>query len=276
MATTTQESGTLVPGEAFARTYACRVYDDPWQAVQDYVAVVEFEVAYPEAGASAIATLADLPVGRVRPWLDGSRPNCVRGLEAAEAHGWVDVDPTSDTLRGLNALVAWVFSGGSIATDTWTPYFRVEGGGDRELLDAAAGLAGVELDFTRAATDARAQEMRPVEHGSVLGRVLSVLGAPRGHKTKATGLELPAYLDQVPRPVAREFVQVVLHNRARTRGEETIVPAGDGHPAAYLEALARLVRQLTDKPVSVTAEGLKLSAAATREVAVWDPLLGID
>lgn len=276
MATTAQEPGLLVPEGEFARTYSSRTYDDPAEAVRDYRAVTEFAAAFPDAGASAIARMTQLPIGRVRPWLKESRPNPVRGIEAAESHGWIEIDPASDTARGLNALVAWISSSGSIATDTWTPYFAAADEGDQEVLTAAASLAGIELDFTRRAADDRTQEMRPVEHGSVLGRVLVVLGAPRGADEKTARARLPAYLNHVSDRLGREFLQVLLHNRGRTPRIHTYLTFEDARPSAYLHAVVKLVERLTGRPAEVSGRQVVLSEAAMREIVVWEPLLGAE
>ncbi len=257
----------LVPGRSFARTYAHPAYADPWEAVEDYRDVLTYAQEHPGDGSTTIANRFDLPRGRVRPWLDGSRPDCVRGLQDAEALGWIDVAPSSDTLRGLNVMLAWIFSGGSILHQTWMPYWVVRSEEDRALLDRAAELVDVELDYTRSASDSRARELRPVEDASVLGRVLTVLGAPRGGKDEAGDVSLPGYLENAPERVSQEFVQVYLRNRGRDGSDA--VYFRKPRAAGYRRSLSVLVERLTGESVVNSGERLALSGEAARVVQGW-------
>lgn len=272
MATTEHDAGPLVPAPAFARTYAARVYDDAYQAVEDYRAAMAYHEAHPDRGTRSIAREFDLPTGRVQAWLDGSRPNPVRGLEVAEARGWIDPDPHGDTMAGLNVLVAWTVSRGSITADTWTPLFVVVDAADRAILQAAAASAGVELDYSRAASDDRTQELRPVSGGSVLGRVLHLLGAPRGEMTAADGPAVPTYLDVVPEARTRDFLQVFFHTLGAAHEGRTVIEFGERYPASFIDGLASLVERLTGASASVLGRNVVLSRAASEAVAVWEPL----
>ena len=277
MASYQQLTDPLVSARAFARTYASRVYDDPWAAVEDYRRVTEWRADHPNDGATSIGKRFELPRGRVEAWLDDSRPNNVRGIQVAEDHGWIDPDPTSEAFRGLNALAAWVLQSGSITSDTWVPFFTVNSERDRELLTAAARMAGVQLDVTRSASALRSQEMRPIEHGSVLGRVLVVLGAPQGSKQdEDSDVRLPGYLDVVPERLAQEFVQLYIHNLGQNRDDRYYIHLKPSHPDAYLRSVAHLVRELTGEMASVIGSNVILSKPASREIAVWDPLLDVE
>ncbi|MDZ7702014.1 MAG: hypothetical protein U5J98_08050 [Halobacteriales archaeon] len=276
MSTTDQQPSSLVPPEAVARTYTNRVYEDPWEAVCDYREVVQWAAENPSEGATGISNRFDLPRGRVEAWLGDSRPNSVRGIQVAEDRGWIAPLPSSERFRGLNALLAWVLQSGSITTETWVPFFTVGSDRDRQLLSAAANMAGLTLDVTRSASALRSQEMRPIEDGSVLGRVLVVLGAPRGAVREEGQLTLPSYLDRVPERYAQEFVQLYIHNLGQNRDDRFIIHLRPSHSVDYLQSVAALVKRLTDDPVRVIENNIILSKPATREVAVWDPLLGIE
>lgn len=264
----------LVPGPELARTYAHPAYADPWEAVEDFRAVQTYAEGHPSAGSTAVARRFELPRSRVRPWLEGSRPDCVRGLQTAEAHGWVDVAPGDDVFRGLNVMLAWIFSGGSILNETWVPYFVSDDEADRRLLDRAAALVGVGLDFTRSGASGRARELRPLEDASVLGRVLTVLGAPRGEKDGASGIALPGYLEAAPDRVGQEFVQVYLRNRGQVR-DSGVIHSREDRPDAYLRSVASLMRRLTGEAVSVAEQNVVLSVAAGRAIRAWPPVLGV-
>lgn len=276
MASTEQQTGVLVPAQSVARTYTSRVYEDPWQAVLDYRQVMEWAAANPEDGATSIGHRFGLPRGRVEAWLDGSRPNSVRGIEVAEAQGWIEPNPSSETFRGLNALVAWIIQSGSITTDTWVPFFTVSSDRDRELLSKAANLAGIALDVTRSASALRSQEMRPIEHGSVLGRVLVVLGAPRGAKREKGEVSLPGYLGSVPERLAHEFIQLYIHNLGQNRDDRYYIHLRPSQSEEYMQSVAQLVRRHTEASVSMIENNVILSKPSSREVAVWDPLLGVE
>lgn len=233
-------------------------------------------VQHPDHGSPRIGRLYELPRGRVDGWLDGSRPNSVRGIEIAREQGWIQPDPSAATFRGLNALVAWTLQSGSITSDTWVPILTVGSERDPELLSTAADLAGVALDLTRSTGALRSQELRPIEHGSVLGRVLVVLGAPHGTERENGDVSLPDYLNHVPERLAKEFVQFYLHNLGRNRDGRYSIELRPSHSDNYRRSVAQLVRQLTGEQVSVIEQNIVLSKPATHEVAVWEPPLEID
>lgn len=275
MAIATDEPRRLVSAHRFVRTYSNHVYDDPWEAVEEYRQVQAIANGSDSPSSRAIADEFDLPRGRVYPWLNGSRPDCVRGLQTAQRRGWIDVSTDSDAFRGLNVLVAWVFAGGSISKDTYAPYFVANDENDEAILKAAADLANVELESTRPADGPRAVEFRAKADGSVLGRALSVLQAPVGDKNTAGDLTLPDYLAQVDEAAGREFVQTYVHNRGQPSEDGSlIVRFRDRRSERYLKAVARLVRGLTGEPVTVREGDVFLSAPAARELENWDPLLG--
>lgn len=275
MASTEQQSPDPVPAEAFVRTYAHPSYADPWDVVEDYQRVQEYHATHPNLGSSAVSTRLDLPRGRIRQWMEGSKPDCLHGLHVAESNGWIGVDMTSTRFRGLNALLAWAFSGGSLGSEWYVPYWVTRDAQDRRLIDRAAELAGTKVDFTRSVTEGRAREVRPVENASALGRVLVVLGAPVGGKNENSNIRLPNYLTEVSDQIAREFVGIYLHNRAQTRENTDMLLFREERSPGYLESLAGLIRRLTGESVSVSEKNVIISAAAAREMAVWDPLLDV-
>lgn len=273
MTTDEADPPIFVTGQAFVRTYSHPSYADPWDVVEDHQKVLDFTASHPDAGSTQIANRLELPRGRIRPWLDGAQPDCVRGLQVAEEMGWINAGSDSDTFHGLNVFVAWIFSGGSIVRESWAPYFTVRDGQDRQILAEAAKLVGVELDVTRAADGRRAQEVRPIEHGSVLGRVLTVLGAPRGEKNVRHNLTLPAYLGDSPKEIGRRFVKIYIHNRGQHREDTDLVKFREHRTQAYLESLAGLIRRLTGESVTVSERNIHISASAAREISQWQPLL---
>lgn len=276
MAFVVDEPRRLVPAHAFARTYSSRVYDDAWAAVEDYRQVQSLaDEADGKPSPRGISDELDLPRGRVYPWLHDSRPDAVRGLEAARERGWIDVSTDSDVFGGLNVMVAWIYASGSISADTYSPYFVIDGDSDAAILTAAAELANAELRETRSGKNGRTRELRPPEAAAVLGRTLSVLGAPVGRKNAESVPGLPDYLTHVEDRVAREFVQTYVHKRGEAGDDGELVLVRERRNGGYLTALARLVRRLTGESLSIGEDDVVLSAAAARKLENWEPLLGV-
>lgn len=273
MATELEESTGLVPPESLARTYNPPGYADPWDAVTDYRTAMRYATRNPDHGATAISRRYDLPRTTVRDWLDGARPDCVRAIDAADDHDWLDLEPDSRRFRGLNALVVWVFAGGSIVEQTKVPYFTAPDHPAELLLKRAAGWAGTQLETTRVGEDGRPPEYRPVEDASVLGRVLMILGAPVGEKNPDSAVVLPAYLEDAPTQVRREFCQIYLWGRGQRKDDSHLLRFWEARSTGYLESLASFFQTVTGEPVSVSESNVTLSVAATREVESWDPPL---
>lgn len=261
---------TLLAGRALARTYDTPGYADPWECVEDYFEVLGYTAEYPEKGRTAVGRALGLPPSRVREWMNGSVPDCVRGLKTADGNGWLDLSYRDRTFRGLNAFVAWTFSGGSI-NRVYVPYFVVEDD-DRDRLDRAADAVGVDLDFTRRAEPGRATELRPVEDASVLGRVLAAMGAPVGQKNDRAEIALPAYLEDAPATVRREFARTYLENRGELSGTGDCT-FREERPERYLRSLAALVADATGERVTVNGRNVVVSAPAVRAVSDWPPVL---
>lgn len=179
---------------------------------------------------SATARALNLPRSRLGTWIDdGGVPDVVRGIETAHEHGWIECSYDDPTFIGLNALVANVFSGGSIAEGNYRTSFALNHRGeDGHVLDALE-LVNVEFEVVDRDDD-RADEARPTEAGSVSGRVLAVMGAPAGPKADQH-LELPDYLADAPESVRETFAYAYLENRAIDHeGRDTLRIRGKTEP----------------------------------------------
>lgn len=259
-------SSGLVSERALARTYDSRAYADTWDAVEDYRRVIDYHRRHPSKGSSAIASALDLPRGRVRPWLDGSKPDSVRGIEVARGHGWLECGFDDPEFSGLNALVANVFSGGSIAEEYYQPSFALNHRGEDSHVIDALELADVDYRVVDD-RDGRADEARPSEDGSVLGRVLAVLGAPIGPKADQH-LSLPAYLDDAPSDVRETFVYVYLENRAVEHEEKATLTIREERNREYLASLTSLIDSVAGGGVDLGEQYITISADATRELGI--------
>lgn len=72
---------------ALADTYRGGYAPDPWERVTEYQRVLEYTAEHPNKGSSAVASALELPRGRIRPWMDGARPDPVCAIQTAEEHG---------------------------------------------------------------------------------------------------------------------------------------------------------------------------------------------
>lgn len=184
------------------------------------------------------------------------------------------MDPNSRQFRGVNALLSWVYSGGSVLEKTKVPYITVHSDADEVLLKRAGSWAGVDIDMARSGGDGRAREFRTGEHGSIFSRFLLVLGAPLGDKNPRNEITLPDYLDKSPPRVRREFLQIYLRNRGNLKPDTNLLRIRENRSEGYLQSLARLFKNETGESVSVSDKNVILSVAATKAVGSWDPVLG--
>jgi len=258
-------TGPFVTESNLARTFDGGAYDDATQALEQYRKATRYASKH-DVGSGATASALDLPRSRLRTWIDDDgAPDAVNCIERARANSWLEVTYDDSTFPGLNALVANVFSGGSITTGTYSPSFALNHRGEDSHVFDALDVAGVEYETIRDKEQSRATEARPTSDGTVLGRVLATLGAPIGPKTDAR-LELPDYLEGAPDEVKRLFVVCYLENRASEFDNKATLQVHEDRNRSYHEQLADLIRDVTGEQVTVEARGFTISAAAAREL----------
>jgi len=254
------DSEPILDEKALARTYDGGAYADPWETVEEYHDVMRYASKHPNKGSQAVSTATETPRSRIRTWIDdGGAPDVVRGLETARDYGWLEATYGDAEFQGLNRLVANVFSGGSIAEQYYQPSFALADGDDDPAVFDALELAGVVYTVV-GDRDGRADEARPTEDGSVLGRVLSALGAPVGPKAEQR-LSLPDYLADAPDEIREQFVRAYLANRAQPNNN--ILQLREQRNRDYLESLARLMEDVAGGPVTISEKNVILSKAAT-------------
>jgi len=202
-----------------------------------------------------------------------AKPDVVRGLEKAEGKGWIEIEIDTELFRGLNVLVSWIYSGGSISKRNLVPYFVIDDEEDRELLERVGDVVGVEFRKSREASVKRSAELVPQDLSTTLGRVLKVLGAPVGRKHGEKNMRLPTYLDKAPGVVGREFLKIYFRNRgAESRGKDTVV-IREERPYSYLREFANLVEELCGGEVSVSDKNVIIRADLARQIRSWKPVL---
>ncbi len=175
-----------------ARTYNSQSYEDAWKAVEDYQRVLEYTGRHPNKGSSAVASALNLPRGRVHPWMNGSRPAPIRAIQIAEEHEWLPLNTDDALFPTFNRLVAWIFSRGSISEAEYAPMFSCDQESEQDRLAELFETIGVEYTIYREESTEKATEARISEHRTIIGRLLVLIGAPRGPRTDAT--TLPNYL----------------------------------------------------------------------------------
>lgn len=249
----------FVTERELAETFDGGSYVDAYEAVTQYREATRY-ASRKNVKSGATASALDLPRGRLRTWIDdGGAPDAINCIETARSHGWLNVTYDDRQFDALNALVANVFSGGSIGLENYRPSFALNQRGEESQVIDALELAGVDYTLV---TDRhqRADEARPSTDGTTLGRVLTTLGAPRGPKAHQD-LTLPAYLEGAPQRVRRLFVVAYLENRGHVH--KNIVKFREERSDRYLSSLADLIADVADGEVTRSEKNVMLSREAT-------------
>lgn len=252
----------IIDEQLLAQTYNPPGYPDPIDCVTDYHRVMRHASMHPNQGSQAVSTRLELPRSRIRPWMDGAKPDCVRGIERAESNGWIPLENSSSNLRMLAELVAWIFSGGSI-TRNYVPLFVADDDRQEQRLTRLLDEVGCGA-LVKERGEGRATEIRPRDDASVFGRVLAILGAPVGEKNRDADVRLPDWLSDAPRSVQAAFADAYLSNRAVDR--ERFVAFREERSGQYLRELAAFFADLADAPVRVSGENVVFSVEATKEL----------
>ncbi|WP_247003682.1 hypothetical protein [Halosolutus gelatinilyticus] len=249
---------------ALAATFDGGAYPHAWEVVEQYRRATDY-ARKNDCKSGATASALDLPRSRLRTWIDdGGAPDAVRAIEIARDRGWLDSEFGDPEFAGLNALVANVFSGGSIAAENYAPSFAINHHGEESHLFDALELADVDYRI-EADRHRRADEARPSTDGTVLGRVLAALGAPVGSKTSQR-LSLPDYLDDAPADVRETFVYSYLENRAAEHDEKATLTIQEQRNQEYLSELGALIEDVAGDRVTIGEQHITISADAARNL----------
>ena len=186
--------GSLTPPteRALASTYRRTQTPRGYRSVQLYNEVVESN----QSRTALANQYPDLTEAMIQSWRRGHKPYAQRALTTARELGWLTPAPESEIASGLTALLAWIMARGSVRPDTHYPIFPIESPAEQTLLEELGDELGIPFHVVRREDDTkRSTEMRPSEHGALLGRVLRTLGAPLGRKGPNSCLP-PVYLYQ--------------------------------------------------------------------------------
>ncbi|MFB6189743.1 MAG: helix-turn-helix domain-containing protein [Halapricum sp.] len=263
----------FVSEQALAETYDL---DTGWETVTQYREAIRLRRENPGMARAEIARRVGRSASAVRGWLaEGKTPRVVSGLKTANERGWIDIDAESEQFRALNQLVAWLFSGGGLRMDAYVPLFSVDNSLMLAILSQLLRWARIDYRCREPDEPDGHLEVVPTEGGAVLGRVLSVLGAPQGVKADIDDLTLPAYLSTVGCDYRRDFARIYLLNRSHDF--ETANTDGTVMCPTPSEPYCREVCDLFDTVTSGTAtlgsqHRVWVSAAAVRDLAGETPL----
>jgi hypothetical protein len=210
--------------------------------VAQYERVAEYCAEHPDQGSTAVATALDLPRGRIRAWVDGDgRPDAVRGVETLTERGWLHLSWDGPTLRALAALAVWVVGGGSLPRQGWMPAFSVADGTEPDI-ERLGTVLGLEWRQRHDDDGRSGVEWVPARDGSVLGRLLAVLGAPTG---AGEGPSLPPWLLlDAPRAVRLAAARVAVRQRATPLDIPTMPLQLAMHRDGPREAIVQLLRSV--------------------------------
>jgi len=249
--------------KALAATYNPPGYSDPWQCVEDYQRVLAHHADHPDQGSSAVASRLDLPRGRIRPWLNDTVPDVVRGIQIAEANGWLADQTTPETECATVKLAAWALSGGSLSLgdDGAHVYFSLDHD-DGEFAEIAAA-AGIDYTIVHEDSNKRATEARPTTDGSVFARVLASMGVPKSSE-KQSIVDLPNFLNDVDDELKTAFAKIVVANRGAEHNGKATVTIRVKRTEAFLESLTDLLSSVSGERVTKSGKTVTVSADAAR------------
>lgn len=241
---------TVRDREQLARQVAETYADDSWKRVKQYRRVQQYCTTHPDQGSAAVASALNLSRSRVRTWVDNDgMPDPMRGILACEGHGWLDLNYGDPPFSGLNILLAWIFSGGSISSG-FAPRFAIDGASDRHRITAAFERVGIDYRIERAHNANRGTEVVPVADVSLFGRALVALGAPQGAKHSDSDLSLPSFLSTAPQATRQAFAGTYVLNRGVENKSRANFPLQivEQRPSAFRRELLALFRELVDEP----------------------------
>jgi|GEM_PF-3135099 len=188
--------------------------------------------------------------------MEGSRPDCYRGLQTALSHDWLLESWGSDTARALNLLAAWVCASGSIHDD-FAVHFVVE----PDLEDWFEELAtDVGITVRRTRTDSEwPPEYTPTEYQTVLGRVLHTWTGVQGDKS-ALATQFPRHPRFSPDEIAAAFAATYVRLRASPtdRYDTPAVQLQEDRSDRYYDDLRELLERVIEDASEIRGSGFPI------------------
>lgn len=260
-------SQQVISPSDLANTYSVQIYrgsyENGWDCVTDYQRVMQYHQNNPEKSPYQTHQELDVPRKRVRGWFEGSVPNPVRAVNLGEENEWFDATWDSEIGRAFNVLVTWIYASGSIGSKDFVPHFVIDTDELGLFVQTALGFVGYGATVKREDDPNRATEVLPSgDKKGVLGRALSVIGAPVGPKASAADITLPPYLDSAPDSIRCEFVENYVGLRGSKSKNREGIEVRESRPQRYHQQLAELIEAVTGGTAThlVSEDGLWLPA----------------
>ncbi|MGB9964050.1 hypothetical protein [Halobacterium hubeiense] len=194
--------------------------------------------------------------------MNDSQPDVVRGIQAAEARGWLADHTTPEQEQAVVELAAWALSGGSIHLDGEAyAYFALEPH-SRDEFERIATTAKLSYRIIRENDPDRATEARATTDGSVLARVFAAMGLPTHGKSRDNPTHFPAFVNQLDAPARERFASIYVLNRASEHDGKDTLTIREERPASYLNELVALLRDVSNQPITRSGYSITISAAA--------------
>jgi hypothetical protein len=256
-----EPSDTAAAKRAFVRTYSSRGFEDTWDIIEAFEEVQAVRAKYPERGSSFVAQKAGYPRSWIRRWVDDDAiPYPYQGLQTALSHGWLDLKPGNRQTRALVALVAYVLGKGSLKGEKYEP--RASAGWRVTLEELHEAFAAVGVDSETVLTDdpERPPQVRPTTDGSVLGRVLYILGVPAGREDRRR-TRLPSILNDIDIQTRARFCEVFVRQRGIDSHYESFDPTRVlvDRPERFRREFAALVANVTGEEAEPYSRGVEIS-----------------
>ncbi|WP_121822043.1 homing endonuclease associated repeat-containing protein [Halostella salina] len=268
---------TLVDPQEFVETYSPPTDVGPDELVSQYELAIETsnrrQTDNKPAGSQAVASELNLPRNRLREWVDGdSVPDAKRGVDRARERGWIGLNYADEPVIPLILLTAALIAAGSL-NQNWIPRWTMPTLEEGRLIRSDLQALGVDARTVHVNDAKRATEIEPAEDGSVLGRVLHVLGVPHGAEGDAS---LPDFLDDAPRFARKEFARRVydLDHRQLDDDADWWAVMGESLSELLREAVAELVDNVATDPVELTDDGILVTRGVVhtlRRSFEWHP-----
>lgn len=263
----------LVTPQALAESYD-HPSKDAWTAVQLYREAMTYADDW---GAQRVASAINsdqstefegISRSEVRAWVDGgSKPDAARAVDVARDLGWFD-DGWTDTTRALAELVIGVYAFGSISERHHVPSWSPDDEESRADIEDALVWAGLGYQHVERESDAHGDEIKPAQHGTILGRALVVAGAPVGDKNAESVRGLPDWVDDAPMVVKLQLALLFVRGRGVEHEGKATRSIRTDRGVQYFRDVARLIEDATGESVTASDAGVTVSAAAVRELGL--------
>ncbi len=217
-------------------------------------------------GSRKIARRMEVSRGEISRWVDGdSKPDAVHAIQFARHNGWL-VEDWTPTTEALAELAISIFAFGSIETDTLLPTWARTQADNEAVVEAALEQVGV--GYQSVENGEETVQIRPDVGASYLGRALSVMGAPVGHKNDQTVRGLPRWVDDAPAGARETFALLLVRGRGYETDRRDTRFIKTRRDQQYFFDVADLIEDVTGESANVFEQGVTVSADAVRQLGL--------